>query len=227
MPYCKSCGAYIPDGQNKCLACGYDEEADRAAQQAAAAASAAAVSATNYSYVDPELKEKLEEERRRKQEENRRWAEEESARREQRREAQEWARKEAARRRTEQRRAEYTSGAEDAGVRPTSGQQNTAGEGNGLDNIMASGGNKVLAAMCYLSFLFVLPWIFTPTDKFATYHAKQGLILFIAGVILDMIGIVAPFLWIFRIYFIFKGMYNALNGIRKPLPVIGKLFGDT
>ena len=56
MPYCKSCGAYIPDGQSKCLACGYDEEADRAAQQAAAAASAAAVSATNYSYVDPELK---------------------------------------------------------------------------------------------------------------------------------------------------------------------------
>ena len=80
MPYCKSCGAYIPDGQSKCLACGYDEEADRAAQQAAAAASAAAVSATNYSYVDPELKEKLEEERRRKQEEHRRWAEEESAR---------------------------------------------------------------------------------------------------------------------------------------------------
>ena len=227
MPYCKSCGAYIPDGQSKCLACGYDEEADRAAQQAAAAASAAAVSATNYSYVDPELKEKLEEERRRKQEEHRRWAEEESARREQRREAQEWARKEAARRRTEQHRAEYTSGAEDAGVRPGSVQQNESSQGSGLGNVMQTGGNKVLAALCYLSFLFVIPLIFTPTDKFATYHAKQGLILFLAGVILDMIGIVAPLVWIFRIYLIYKGMYNALNGIKKPLPLIGRIFGDT
>ena len=138
-----------------------------------------------------------------------------------------WARKEAARRRTEQHRAEYTSGAEDAGVRPGSGQQNESSQGSGLGNVMQAGGNKVLAALCYLSFLFVIPWIFTPTDKFATYHAKQGLILFLAGVILDMIGIVAPLVWIFRIYLIYKGMYNALNGIKKPLPLIGRIFGDT
>ena len=27
MAYCKSCGAYIPDGITACLACGYDEAA--------------------------------------------------------------------------------------------------------------------------------------------------------------------------------------------------------
>ena len=25
MSYCKKCGAYIPDGQDVCLACGFDE----------------------------------------------------------------------------------------------------------------------------------------------------------------------------------------------------------
>ena len=28
MAYCDKCGAYIPDGQTKCLACGYDEAAE-------------------------------------------------------------------------------------------------------------------------------------------------------------------------------------------------------
>ena len=36
MAYCDKCGAYIPDGQSKCLACGYDaeEEKRKAAAQA-------------------------------------------------------------------------------------------------------------------------------------------------------------------------------------------------
>ena len=37
MAYCKSCGAYIPDGQTVCLACGYDEAAEQNAGNAAAA----------------------------------------------------------------------------------------------------------------------------------------------------------------------------------------------
>ena len=35
MAYCKSCGAYIPDGLNTCLACGFDEGAEKAAAAAA------------------------------------------------------------------------------------------------------------------------------------------------------------------------------------------------
>ena len=37
MAYCKECGAYIPDGHSKCLACGFDEaEAAKKAEQAKA-----------------------------------------------------------------------------------------------------------------------------------------------------------------------------------------------
>ena len=34
MAYCKKCGAYIPDGQETCLACGYSEAAEKAKEKA-------------------------------------------------------------------------------------------------------------------------------------------------------------------------------------------------
>ena len=72
MAYCDKCGAYIPDGQTKCLACGYDEAEVKAKKEKKS-------SGTAYAYQD-ELKAKLEEQRRKQQEENRRWAEEMRAR---------------------------------------------------------------------------------------------------------------------------------------------------
>ena len=44
MAYCKKCGAYIPDGQENCLACGYDEAAERKERKGGASASAYAYS---------------------------------------------------------------------------------------------------------------------------------------------------------------------------------------
>ena len=48
MAYCKSCGAYIPDGQSACLACGYDENAKQSSGGQAAAAAAEWVSAGSW-----------------------------------------------------------------------------------------------------------------------------------------------------------------------------------
>ena len=80
----------------------------------------------------------------------------------------------------------------------------------------ASGeGNKALAALSYLSVLFVLPYIFTPQDRFARFHAKQGLKLFVFGIIADAIGALTGFGWVvslLRLYMIYKGMSSALNG---------------
>ena len=33
MAYCSKCGAYIPDGMTRCLACGYDDHAEQTAAQ--------------------------------------------------------------------------------------------------------------------------------------------------------------------------------------------------
>ena len=70
MAYCSKCGAYIPDGMTRCLACGYDESAQTKKNTGAAAKSTSDI-----------VRERMEEQRRARQEENRRWAEQEESRR--------------------------------------------------------------------------------------------------------------------------------------------------
>ena len=77
MGYCTSCGAYIPDGQTKCLACGYDEAAQQqGAAQATAKAPASSGKEHKYRQFDSDfLRQQLDEQRKRQQENNRKWAE--------------------------------------------------------------------------------------------------------------------------------------------------------
>ena len=87
-------------------------------------------------------------------------------------------------------------------------------------------GNRLFGGLSYLSILFALPFIFTPQDEFAKFHAKQGLRLFIFGLVGDAVGALTGFGWIFtliRFYLIYKGMMNAFNGVKEPLPYIGNI----
>ena len=143
-----------------------------------------------------------EERRRLEQEERLRQQAEERARRE----AEERARQEAERQRRANTYAYRAMGA------------NTAGAGK----------NRILAALSYLSILWILPRFFCADDPFARYHARQGLVLFVFGIICDAISAAIPFgglLNLFRIYCIYKGMSNALNERMEPLPYIGQ-FGE-
>ena len=189
MAYCKQCGAYIPDGQDVCLACGFDEKAAARAEKKSSGSKAA------YSFQNDELREKLERHRAQQQERSRQWAEEEYQR----------------------RQAEKEQQAESYVNRSTS-----------TDGSTASQPNKVLAALSYLSFLFILPRIFAPEDRFARFHAKQGLKLFVFGIVADIAASFIGLGWIVslaRFYLIYKGMNNALNGSTEPLPWIGNI-GD-
>ena len=216
MAYCLKCGAYIPDGKTVCLACGYnpaDEQKPKAEPRKRPGSAA-----YQYSSHNEELRRRLEEQRKRTQEQNRQWAEqekerrdEEAARAEARRLQQEkdrqWAREEYERRREEQRSRNY----EDSDVSAESGS-----------------GNRALAAISYLSVLFAIPYIFAPNDEYAKFHAKQGLKLFLFGIAADILGGIIGLGWIAtlaRLYLIYKGMTNALNGKKERLPYIGTL-GD-
>lgn len=224
MAYCSKCGAYIPDGQIICLACGYDPTAEQKAAEAAEKKRPDGNAA--YEYVrntNSEMRRRLDEQRKRAQEQNRRWAEEEKVRREEqvRREAarkaqqerdRQWAQEEYERRQSEQRSRTIYS--DDSDYRSSSEATGT-GEGN-----------KALAALSYLSVLFALPYIFTPQDQYAKFHARQGLKLFILGIFVDLFGGLTGLGWILevlRLYLIFKGMSNALNGRREKLPLIGDI----
>ena len=70
MGYCKNCGAYIPDGHTKCLACGLDQT-----EEERTAAAAAAKKSTVRRQDNDELRRQLEEQRKKQQENNRKWAE--------------------------------------------------------------------------------------------------------------------------------------------------------
>ena len=202
MAYCKRCGAYIPDGLSACLACGFDENSE----------SAAAQSYEREQHED--LREQYEQERKKQQETSRKWAE------------QEYERRRTARMRNEEDLFQRNEQRRQTAREETKEQAKYyAGQvRDGLGRVARSN-NKLVAALSYLSLLFLLPRFLCPEDEFARYHGRQGLTLFIFGVICDVISAMFPIGWLlslFRLYCIYKGMSNALNGRMEPLPYIGK-----
>ena len=192
MAYCKNCGAYIPDGQTKCLACGISESPAEK-EQAAQASQYQQSGRIDHSY----LRKELEEQRKRQQENSRKWAEAEFAQRQQ---AQE---KEA---------QQYVNRGNSSNVKS-----------NNYSNLNKS---TILAAMSYFSALFIVPYLCANDDRFAIYHAKQGMILFIAGILAEVVASIFGLKWIVniaRIYFIYKGVYNVFSNRMEPLPLIGNL----
>ena len=229
MAYCLKCGAYIPDGQSGCLACGYDpEEEKKKAEAESTARSRGGSAAAAQTDSNAEMRARLEEQRRRAREQNRQWAEQEKRRREEaaareaaRKEQQErdrrWAQEEY-----ERRQAEKRAEAESRRSNQSFGEYYRSHTGGN----QTSQGNKALAAISYLSVLFAIPYFLAPNDKFVRFHAKQGMKLFLFGIVADVLGALIGLGWLatlFRLYLIYKGMSNALSGKKEELPVIGNL----
>lgn len=206
MAYCSKCGAYIPEGQSVCLACGADTEQEKAQTAQAGAAKAAFDDSDNsYSFTNEELKEKLEEQRRKQQEQSRKWAEREKERRERERES------------VKDTWKTYTS--ESSSSAQHRAQNTVSGAGSST---------KLMSIISYISFLFLFPLLFRPEDRKAGFHARQGLRLFIYSVVCDsLIWIpgIGKLLQISRIYLLIKGIINAANDREEPLPFIGTIGG--
>ena len=214
MAYCDKCGAYIPDGFSKCFACGYDaeEEAKAAAaavQKDSSSAFDGGIGGNYYTFSNDELKQKLEQQRERQKEISRKWAEAER----------------------ERRQAQREREAESYVNRPpqTNYTRSTAETTNRLqENNLKS---RILAALSYLSILFVLPCFICPEDQFAKFHAKQGIALFVLSIIAAVSSRIPILGWliygglgVLRVICIIKGISNALSNKTEPLPLIGNLF---
>ena len=205
MAYCDNCGAYIPDCQSKCLACGFDpaEEEKRAAQAARQQANQRA---------------QAEQRRRERQEINKKWAESEQQHRRnmeelerRRKEAEEKAKREA-----EQKKSADWQQTEYGSFRFTNADNRTG---------TSAGHSKLLAALSYVSILFLIPMLFAQEDEFARFHAKQGARLFICNAIGSILGSIFSIGWVINlllIYLMIVGIINALNGKWEALPYIGK-----
>ena len=92
-----------------------------------------------------------------------------------------------------------------------------------------TGDKNMIAILSYLGILFLIPLLAAKNSPFAQYHAKQGLVLFITGIINSIIFAI-PFLgwtvggiiWIILIIFAIIGIVNVVQGKQAPLPIIGK-----
>jgi len=95
---------------------------------------------------------------------------------------------------------------------------------------------KVFAVLSYALSLVGLPFFLVPlimrNNEFALYHAKQSLILWLAGIAAAVISMILSFLCIgliigpiagvFLLVLDIIGLVNAGKGEAKPVPVIGQ-----
>lgn len=199
MAYCNKCGAYIPDGQSKCLACGYDEAAEAAAAQAAAQQSR---DDTRYHFNNSNdiYKTQLEEHRRRQQEQSRSWAEEEQRRR----------------------------AAAAQQTRTSDSMSDDAREYENKTSAYAPDAerSKLWSVLSYLSVLCLVPLLTGRGGDKAKFHAKQGVRLVVFGALADIMSGIPGIGWLFsvgRIILIVVGISNAANDRQQPLPYIGTI----
>jgi len=92
--------------------------------------------------------------------------------------------------------------------------------------------NKAITFLSYLGILALVPLFAKKESKFAQFHAKQGLVLFIAWFVVAWISgfipflgwfLIAPAVSIFGIVLVVMGLINVAKGEMKELPVIGEL----
>lgn len=81
--------------------------------------------------------------------------------------------------------------------------------------------NKVVAAIGYISILFLVPLLLKKDSPFAQYHAKQGLYLFIAFFVGQIIFWFPLLGWALFLFFLGVNIYaffQALAGKAWPVP---------
>ena len=215
MSYCKKCGAYIPDGQDVCLACGFDEAAEKRKQNtSSSSAYAYAPKSDDELRREEELRQRAEQRRREQQEMNRKWAESEQRRR-QMREDFERSQAEAARRAREQ---QYQRTLNEDGYATLH-----RNKPYGSDTSFETSLSRVLSYMSYVSFLCFLPTLLGIQDPATKFHAKQGRKLFFASLVLSFIPGINTIAWLFQVALAAIGIRNVYNGRLEELPVVGRL----
>lgn len=89
---------------------------------------------------------------------------------------------------------------------------------------------KIFAVVAYWAFLCILPLILKKDNKFAVYHGKQGLVLFIllvGGFLFNIIPFLGQIIWhlvlFVYIFFFLWGTLQALAGKCGRIPLVSKI----
>ncbi|MDP3964676.1 MAG: hypothetical protein Q8Q20_03415 [bacterium] len=93
----------------------------------------------------------------------------------------------------------------------------------GAKNSNVNADEKLLAAFSYLYVLSVIILVVKRDSDFVKKHATQGLVLFIAAVIISFIPLLNVIFHIVIFLMIIMGFVKALSGEWWEMPVIGSL----
>ncbi len=83
--------------------------------------------------------------------------------------------------------------------------------------------NKVIAMLSYIGILFLVPMLTKKDSKFCQAHAKQGLILFIAAVVVGWIPFLGQLVLLGIIVVAIIAIINTLDGKYWAIPVLDDL----
>ncbi|MCX6804669.1 MAG: hypothetical protein NT111_01465 [Patescibacteria group bacterium] len=88
--------------------------------------------------------------------------------------------------------------------------------------------DKIMGVLAYVGILVVIPLFAGGNSKFVKYHANQGLVLFIAMVLTNILWVIpflgwvaAPAVGLLILVLAIMGIINVVNNEMKPLPLIG------
>ncbi len=91
--------------------------------------------------------------------------------------------------------------------------------------------SKLLGLISYFPILFVVPLIMKHRDKFAIYHAKQGIglfVMFVSAFVISRSPVFGDYfgwiLWMLSFIFFLVGILHVLQDEKVPLPLIGRYF---
>ena len=85
------------------------------------------------------------------------------------------------------------------------------------------------AVLSYVLFLWILTFIFKKDNRFAYFHARQGIVIFVGNVIcfiltfVPILGFLFGLGQIILIFFSLYGIYLSLTGKIKSMVVIGDI----
>jgi len=89
--------------------------------------------------------------------------------------------------------------------------------------------NKLMGILSYIGVLCLIPLLTKKDNEFVFFHAKQGLVIFIAEVITAFVAaipflgwVIAPLASLLWIILSIMGIVNVLGDKRKEIPVLGK-----
>jgi len=92
----------------------------------------------------------------------------------------------------------------------------------------SSENDKLMGILAYLGVLVVVPLFAGGNSKFVKYHANQGLVLFSAMILTNILWVVpflgwmaAPAVGFLLLVLAIMGIVNVVNNEMKPLPIIG------